>query len=407
LTISIFCGIIKKDMSTYVIEDECIGCGECISSCPLGIIELFNDVATIGQGCNLCGMCVDTCPTQAIIIEKKVEIIKSDNYKGVWIFAEQRLNKLVPVSLELLSVGRKLANKLKVDLSAILLGGGVGELTSQLIACGADKVYLVDSNLLVDYCEDTYTKAIVDLILEYKPEIFLFGATNIGRALAPRIAARLKTGLTADCTELEIDEEGKLLQTRPAFGGNVMATIITPIQRPQMATVRPKVMPKSVPVLDRTGEVINVKPDIKKEDIRTKILNLVKEITEEVNLEEADIVVAGGRGLQKAENFKLISDLATILGGAVAASRAAVDAGWISHHHQVGQTGKTVCPKLYIACGISGAIQHLVGMQTSECIIAINKDKDAPIFNVATYGIVGDLFDVLPALTEEFKKVLN
>jgi electron transfer flavoprotein alpha subunit len=394
-------------MRIYVIEDECIGCGDCIQICPVGIIELSNDVAAIGQGCNLCGMCVDVCPTQAIIIEKKVEVIRDNNYKGVWIFAEQRLNKLVPVSLELLGVGRKLADKLNVELSAILLGDGVGELTSQLIAVGADKVYLVDSNLLTDYCEDTYTKAIVDLILEYKPEIFLFGATNVGRALAPRIAARLKTGLTADCTELEIDEEGKLLQTRPAFGGNVMATIITPTQRPQMATVRPKVMPKPIPVVDRTGEVIHVKPDIKKEDIRSKILNLVKEITEEVNLEEADIIVAGGRGLQKAENFKLISDLATILGGAVGASRAAVDAGWISHYHQVGQTGKTVCPKLYIACGISGAVQHLVGMQTSEYIIAINKDKDAPIFNVATYGIVGDIFEVLPVLTEEFKKVLS
>lgn len=394
-------------MGIRIIEDECIGCEECIQSCPLAIIELFNDIVRIGQGCNLCGICVDVCPRQAIIIEKKVEIIKDDTYKGVWIFAEQRLNKLVPVDLELLSVGKKLANKLKVELSAILIGEGVGDLTAQLIACGADKVYLIDSAILANYCEETYTKAICDLILEYKPGIFLLGATNIGRALAPRIAARLKTGLTADCTELEIDEEGKFLQTRPAFGGNVMATIITPKQRPQMATVRPKVMPKPIPEQGRTGEVINVKPDIKKEDIRTKILNLVKEITEEVNLEEAEIIVAGGRGLQKGENFKLISDLATILGGAVGASRAAVDANWISHYHQVGQTGKTVCPKLYIACGISGAVQHLVGMQTSECIVAINKDKDAPIFNVATYGIVGDLFEILPALTEEFKKILG
>lgn len=391
-------------MSISIIEDKCIGCEECIDICPFAIIELSNGIATIGQGCNLCGMCVDVCPTQAIVIEKKVEVTKTDNYKGVWIFAEQRSKKLAPVSLELLGIGKKLANKLKVELTAVLLGEEVGELTPQLIASGADKVYLVDSDILANYCEDTYTKAIVDLILEYKPEIFLLGATNIGRALAPRIAARLKTGLTADCTELEIDEENRFLQTRPAFGGNLMATIITPDQRPQMATLRPKVISKPTPEINRTGEIIKVKPNITREDIRTKILNLVKEIAEEVNLEEADIIVAGGRGLQNAENFKLISELAKVLGGAVAASRAAIDAGWISHHHQVGQTGKTICPKLYIACGISGAIQHLVGMQTSECIVAINKDKDAPIFNVATYGIVGDLFEVLPALTDEFKK---
>ncbi|MEW6097387.1 MAG: electron transfer flavoprotein subunit alpha [bacterium] len=394
-------------MSIRIIEDKCIGCEECVQVCPVGIIELSNGIATIGQGCNLCGMCSDVCPTQAIVIEKKVEVIRDDDYKDVWIFAEQRSKKLASVSLELLGVGKKLAKRRGVELSAVLLGDGVGDLTYQLIASGADKVYLVESDVLAHYCEDTYTKAIVNLILEHKPEIFLLGATNIGRALAPRIAARLKTGLTADCTELEIDEENRFLQTRPAFGGNLMATIITLNQRPQMATVRPKVMPKPAPESNRTGEIIKVKPNITREDIRTKILDLVKEITSEVNLEEANIVVAGGRGLQSAENFKLVSELAKVLGGGVAASRAAVDSGWISHYHQVGQTGKTICPKLYIACGISGAIQHLVGMQTSECIVAINKDKDAPIFNVATYGIVGNLFEILPALTEEFKKILG
>ncbi|MFH1564170.1 MAG: FAD-binding protein [Nitrospirota bacterium] len=405
-------------MSINVLSDKCIGCEECIRICPFGIIELSNSVAEIGQGCNLCGMCVDTCPTQAIVIEQnrfktwKTQIAKTDESKGVWIFAEQRSKKLVPVSLELLGIGRKLADKLQANLSAILLGDGVGELTSQLVASGADKVYLADMDVLANFCEDTYTKVIVDLILEHKPEIFLLGATHIGRALAPRIAARLKTGLTADCTQLEIDEENRFLQTRPAFGGNLMATILTPAQRPQMATVRPKAMPKPIPDAHRTGEaclvkIIEVTPNITKEDIRTRILNLVKEIREEVNLEEANIIVSGGRGLQNAENFKLISDLAKVLGGAVGASRAAVDADWISHHHQIGQTGKTICPKLYIACGISGAIQHLVGMQTSDCIVAINKDKDAPIFNVANYGIVGDLFEVMPALTKEFERVLG
>lgn len=393
-------------MNIYIIKDKCIGCKECVSICPFRIIELVEGTVIVGQGCNLCGLCVEACPVQAIVIEKKAKKDTNiDDYKGVWIFAEQRSQKLAPVSLELLGVGRKLANKLGVELGAILLGYEVEELASQLIASGADKVYLVDSDILTNYCENTYTKVIVDLILAQKPEIFLLGATSRGRTIAPRIAARLKTGLTADCTELEIDEENIFLQTRPAFGGNLMATILTPNHRPQMATVRPKVMPKPTPEVNRTGEIIKVKPNVTKEDIKTKILSLVKEIKEEVNLEEAEIVIGGGRGLQSAENFKLISELAKVLGGAVAASRAVVDAGWISHYHQVGQTGKTICPKLYIACGISGAIQHLVGMQTSECIVAINKDKDAPIFNVATYGLVGDLFEILPVLIEEFKKI--
>lgn len=393
-------------MSIFVEKDKCSGCEACVSVCPFRVIELVDSLAIIGQGCNLCGACVDVCPVQAIVIEKKTkEVINLSDYKGVWIFAEQRSKKLASVSLELLGIGRKLANKLGVELSAVLLGDEVGEISAQLIDTGADKVYLIESNLLANYCENSYTKVIVDLILENKPEIFLLGATNIGRALAPRIAARLKTGLTADCTELEIDDENRLLQTRPAFGGNLMATILTPNRRPQMATVRPKVMQKPIPGTNREGKIIKVTPAITQEEIRTKILNLIKEIKEEVNLEEAEIVVAGGRGLQSGENFKLIIELANVLGGAVAASRAAVDADWISHHHQVGQTGKTICPKLYIACGISGAIQHLVGMQTSDCIVAINKDKDAPIFNVANYGIVGDLFEVIPALTEEFKKV--
>ncbi len=395
-------------MNIYVVHDKCLGCEECIRSCPFGIIELVDGLAQIGQGCNLCGMCVDSCPTQAIVIEKTTQSApKIDEYKGVWIFAEQRSKKLVPVSLELLGIGRKLADKLQTSLSAILLGEDVGELTTQLVASGADKIYLANMAVLADFCEDSYTKVIADLIVEHKPEIFLLGATYIGRALAPRIAARLKTGLTADCTQLEIDEEGRFLQTRPAFGGNLMATILTPTHRPQMATVRPKVMPLPIPDAQRTGEIVEIILDIAKEDMRTRIVSLVKELKEEVNLEEADIIVSGGRGLQNADNFKLISDLAKVLRGAVGASRAAVDAGWISHHHQIGQTGKTVCPKLYIACGISGAIQHLVGMQTADCIVAINKDKDAPIFNVASYGIVGDLFEVIPALTKEFERILS
>ncbi|MBM3253998.1 MAG: electron transfer flavoprotein subunit alpha/FixB family protein, partial [Candidatus Omnitrophica bacterium] len=247
-----------------------------------------------------------------------------------------------------------------------------------------------------------------DLIREYKPEILLCGATSIGRSLIPRVAVKLNTGLTADCTSLDIDLENRLLlQTRPAFGGNIMATIICPNFRPQMATVRHKVMKEAIPQNSRKEEVIIKEYPDTEHYSRTKLVDVVEELTQTVNLAEADIIISGGRGLQKAENFKLIEELAMVLGGAVGASRSAVDSGWIAYSHQVGQTGKTVCPKLYIACGISGQIQHLAGMQSSEVIVAINKDPYAPIFKVATYGIVGDLFEIVPTLTAKFKEVLK
>jgi electron transfer flavoprotein alpha subunit len=282
-------------------------------------------------------------------------------------------------------------------------------MSKQLIHFGADKVYVVDHPLLKQYQTNAYTKAIVSLINKYKPEIMLFGATILGRDLAPRIATRLQIGLSADCVQLAIDKEKRLLeQTKPAFGGNVMATIVIPNHRPQMATIRPNVMKRLDPQTSRTGEIIKVDDvSIQADDLFTKIIDIVQETESAVNIQEAKIIVAGGFGLGKAENFGMLKELADLLGGAVGASRAAVDADWIPSYHLVGQTGKTVQPKLYIACGISGCIQHIVGMQSSETIIAINKDPKAPIFNIATYGIVGDAMEIVPALVKTFREKLG
>lgn len=332
-----------------------------------------------------------------------------DSYSGLWIFAEQLDGKLMNVALELLGAGRKLADDLNVPLSAVLLGDVVNGMAQQLIHFGADQVYSVTHPLLRKYEIGVYTKSLASLIDRYRPEILLFGATSIGRELAPRVATRLRTGLSADCTGLEIDHEKRLLvQTKPAFGGNLMATIIIPNHRPQMATVRPNVMTPLEPQTSRTGKIIQVDDiSLQAEDFLTKILDVVRDSDSAVNLQEADVIVAGGCGLGKAENFRLIKELADLLGGAVGASRYAVDADWIPSSHLVGQTGKTVHPKLYIACGISGAIQHLVGMETSDVVVAINKDPNAPIFNVATYGIVADIFEIIPVLIKTFREKLN
>jgi electron transfer flavoprotein alpha subunit len=331
-----------------------------------------------------------------------------DEYKGLWIYAEQRDGTLMNVALELLGAGRELADILGVPLSAILLGDGTDEIAKQLIHFGADQLYVLDHPLLKQYETNIYTKAIASLIEKYHPEIVLFGATFTGRELAPRLATRLQVGLSADCTELSIDQNRLLVQTKPAFGGNVMAKIIIPNHRPQIATVRPNVMKRLEPQSSRTGQIINVDDiSLQAEDLLTKVIDIVQETESGVNIQEAKIIVSGGFGLGKAENFSLIKELADVLGGAVGASRAVVDADWISSYHLVGQTGKTVQPKLYIACGISGCIQHIVGMQSSEVIIAINKDPNAPIFNIATYGIVGDLVEIVPAITKVFKEKLG
>ena len=329
-----------------------------------------------------------------------------NQYKDIWVFAEQRQGKITPVVIELLGEGRKLADTKGIKLNAILLGKDVNGLAEELIAYGAETVYVADDPLLENFTTDGYTKVIVDAVNEIKPEIVLIGATNIGRDLAPRIASRLNTGLTADCTKLEIDpEDGKIKQTRPAFGGNIMATIICPDARPQMSTVRPGVMDKAVRNDDNKGNIVPLKYDIKESDIRTKIIEIVKHAVEKVSLTDANIIVSGGLGLQNADGFKLIEELADKLGGVVGSSRAAVDAGWLDKSHQVGQTGTTVKPNLYIACGISGAIQHLAGMKESSIIVAINKDPDAPIFSVADYGIVGDLYKVIPEIISEIDAV--
>ena len=396
-------------MSIKIIKEKCVGCGLCVKVCPYSAIELIDKLPVIKDNCTYCGECVRACKFGAMLLEKP-EKIKTNlkDYSGVWVFCEQRNGVLQSVAYELLGEGRKLADKLNTELCGVLLGDGLKDKTSQLIWRGADKVYLVSSPELKNYCPDAYADVLTDLIQKYKPAIMLTGATSIGRSLIPRVAVKVRAGLTADCTGLEIDDEKKiLLQTRPAFGGNIMATIISPNHRPQMATVRHKVMKEAEVNKKLSGEVIEVKPREVSLRSRTELLKQIEEVEKTVNLTEANIIVSGGRGLKGPENFSLLEELALALGGALGASRAAVDSGWIGYSHQVGQTGKTVCPKIYIACGISGAIQHLIGMQSSDIIIAINRDPHAPIFKTATYGIVGDLFEVVPLLIKRFKEVLK
>ena len=392
-------------MGIEIIQDKCVGCGLCLKSCPFGAIELDEGVAGIKDNCTLCGACVDSCKFGAIVLRKARGAEGAlDEYRGVWVFAEQKQGKVQGVAFELLGAGRKLAAAREASLSAVLIGGGSPGEAKRLIAAGADRVYLAEHPGLAAFLEEPYARLLVRLIREKKPEIVLTGATAIGRSLIPRVAAELATGLTADCTGLEIDaEKGLLLQTRPAFGGNIMATIITPSHRPQMATVRHKVMKEAVLDPARAGEIVRVAVSDSDLASRTRLLASVDEAAATVNITEADVIVSGGRGLKGPEHFALLTALAQALGGAVGASRAAVDAGWIPYSHQVGQTGKTVQPKIYIACGISGAIQHLVGMQSAETIIANNKDPEAPIFKVATYGLVGDVFEVVPLLVKKLQ----
>jgi len=391
-----------------IIQDKCVGCGACLSSCPYGAISMQDNLALIDDDkCTLCGACVASCGFDAILIRKDKVDEKTDlsAYKGVWVFAEQKGGVVQSISYELLGEGRKLADTLGVELAAVILGKDIEDAVKELGFRGADKVYAVAHPELEHFHDEPYSRILTDLIRQHKPEIVLCGASTIGRALIPRVAIQVHTGLTADCTGLAIDEERRiLLQTRPAFGGNIMATIICPNHRPQMSTVRHKVMKEPERDTSKKAEVITKSYDKKTLASRTSVEKVVEEATNLIKLTDADIIVSGGRGLKNPENFRLVEALAKAIGGAVGASRAAVDSGWIPYSHQVGQTGKTVAPKLYIACGISGAIQHLVGMQSSDCIIAINKDPDAPIFKVANYGIVGDLFEVVPALTRKLQE---
>ncbi|RBW69183.1 electron transfer flavoprotein subunit alpha/FixB family protein [Bacillus taeanensis] len=328
-----------------------------------------------------------------------------EDYKGVWVFIEEIEGTIAPVSLELLGAGRKLADKRGVELAGLLIGDNMKHLVNTVFEYGADIAYVYDQPIFKHYRTESFMKALLECSQKYKPEIILFGATSTGKDLASAVATDLPTGLTADTTELDVEEDtGLLLASRPAFGGNIMATILCKKYRPQMATVRPKVMKALSRQVGRTGKVIEETIELKEQDIRTKVLEIVRETKKKVRIDEADIIVAGGKGLGSSSGFQIIHQLADTLGGAVGASRDVVEAGWIEHHHQVGQTGVTVTPKIYFAVGISGAIQHLVGMRNSDLIIAINKDPDAPIFQACHYGIVGDAFEIIPVLIEEFQK---
>ncbi|OEU55623.1 MAG: electron transfer flavoprotein subunit alpha [Desulfuromonadales bacterium C00003096] len=394
----------------YIVKNKCVGCGLCLKACPFAALTLQESLALIDvDKCTLCGACVEVCPYDAIETRHVPDTAQDlSDYHGVWVFAEQKNGMVQPIAYELLGEGRKLADTLGMSLCAILIGHDIQLQVAALTSRGADRVYLVDRAELTYFQDEPYAKVLSELVRRHKPAILLYGATSIGRSLAPRVAVAVNAGLTADCTGLSIvPETGDLLQTRPTFGGNIMASIISPDNRPQMATVRHKVMKEAVVVEGRSGEVVVEQIADALLRSRTRRLRFEAEQETTMNIAEANIIVSGGRGLQAPENFRLIRDLAEVLGAGVGSSRAAVDAGWIPYSHQVGQTGKTVCPKIYIACGISGQIQHLAGMSSSDLIIAINKDKDAPIFKVANYGLVGDLFVILPLLIREFKKVLK
>jgi len=435
-------GKIKKPRGVArLIPGKCIACGaRCQESCPKDAIEMNDqgEPIIIVENCIGCRKCVKVCPTEALemyltpeeqklldelakqagakaaaeveeVVEEEAEVAaRLKEYKGVWVFVEQTDGKPATVSWELLGVGADLAKTLGVDLCTVVIGDKMEDLCQESFAYGASKAYLMDDPLFHHYRTEPYYKAICQLVDKYKPEIMLLGATGLGRDLAGAVATELKTGLTADCTGLTIDDKRYLLQTRPAFGGNIMATILTERTRPQMATVRPHVMPMPEKDSSRKGDIIREYPAIKEEDIAVKVLEVIDTCAQgadAVDIAAADVIVSGGRGMRAKENFSMLQELADELGGVVGSSRGAVEAGFMPAERQVGQTGKTVRPKIYIACGISGAIQHLVGMQESDVIIAINHDKQAPIFEVATYGIVGDVFQVVPAITNRIKEL--
>ena len=395
-------------MSNLITIDEtlCIGCGICVETCPFGSITLVNNVPVVSDTCTLCGSCAHDCPVGAIVItrpETKAKV--ASEAEDVWVWLEISDNQIKQVSLELLGIARELADTRKENVAGILIGDELEGLAEIAIAHGADKVWRISSRELKYYETGLYTAAVVELAKRYHPSVILFGATYNGRDLAPRVAARLRTGLTADCTGLAIEPStGHLLQTRPAFGGNIMATILTPNHRPQLATVRSGVIKKPSADYSRAGEIIDL-PCPEPRFRLSNILGFIPSSKPVVRLEEADIIVAGGRGVGGSKGLKLLERLAQVLGGQLAVSRGPVDEGWISSEYQVGQTGKVVAPRLYIACGISGTVQHLVGIQSASTIVAINKDPRAPIFKVADYGLVGDLFEIVPRLINKLSNL--
>jgi electron transfer flavoprotein alpha subunit len=397
-----------------VITENCTACKLCEKACSYGAISMTGapepkagrPTAVIDLSkCTICGACVDACKRFKAIVITRVTFKGQDvkKHSGIAVFAEHRRGKLASVVQEIIGAARELQKDLSTPVIAILVGSGVKKFTEELLSYGVDEIWMIDNPTIGDFDEDVQAELTAEIVMEKKPEIFLGGGTVVGRSLLPRVAAKILTGLTADCTELSIDPSTMLLrQTRPAFGGNIMATILTQNHRPQMATVRHKVMKPAEKVQTPSGRVIEF-PHIRVPVSKLEFLEFVEEKTATVNLVEADVIVSGGRGLKDPKNFALIEKLALAAGGAVGSSRAAVDAGWIPYSHQVGQTGKTVKPKVYIACGISGAIQHLAGMKGADMIIAINSDPNAPIFDVAHYGIVGDLFQVVPELTKRIE----
>lgn len=394
-------------MAMIVDKETCVGCGACVAVCPVGAISLEDKACIDADSCIGCGACVNACPVGAISAEGAVAKKEVENNHGtdLWVVTELENGEPVGVTYELIGVASDLAAKAGEKCCAVLVAAEAGDVPQKLIAAGADKVYVIADARFADYNTDLYTDAICQLIDAYKPSALLIGATADGRDLAPRIAARKMTGLCADCTELDIDTENQVVEwTRPALGGNILATILCKETRPQMGTVRPKVFKAKPMDATRTGEVINFTC----ENLVTSPVELLKKEavggTSSIKIEDAEVICSGGRGMGSADNFKILEEMAALFeNGTVAGSRAVVDEGWIGHSCQVGQSGKTVTPKIYFACGISGAIQHLAGMTGSDMVIAINKDANAPIFKTAQYGIVGDVNVILPKLIAKIK----
>lgn len=391
------------------ISEKCVGCGKCVASCPFGALSLVNRKAVASNACTMCGACVSGCPVKALSLPATGAAKKDlSAYKGVWAFIEISDNgqtqSVRPVGYELLSKGRELANQLGEELCAVVIGDNLTPYFAELSKYGTDKIYAVSGAGYHRYNTLAYANALITLIKKYNPSVVLFPSTYIGRDLSPRISSELFVGLTADCTGLSI-KEGNLIQTRPAFGGNIMADIKCPDYRPQMATVRPNVFKKVATTAGRMAAVVNETIAIPVEAGKVRIIEThMDPVSTQQKLDEAEVVIAGGRGMKDKAGFDLLEDLAAHLGGAVGASRAAIDLGLKPKEKQVGQSGVTVASKLYVACGISGAVQHIVGMEHSDVIIGINKDANAPIFNVCKYGLVGDAKQILPRILELLKK---
>lgn len=390
-----------------IILEKCIGCRKCLKICPVDALEIYY---TPEEEKILAEIAVRTKAAAPAVEEIDKEaaatLARLKEYRGVWVFIEQTAGEPAQVSWELLGAGTELARTLGVELCSVVIGDGVATLCQESFSYGATRAYLIDDPMFHHYRTEPYYKAICHLVRKYKPEIVLMGATGLGRDLAGAVATELQTGLTADCTGLAIDDRRFLLQTRPAFGGNIMATILTESTRPQMSTVRPHVMPLPQRDVSRRGEIIRETVPGKEEDFAVKVLEIIDNRKEgEVDVAAAEVIISGGRGMCAKENFSILQELADELDGVVGCSRGAVEAGWMPAERQVGQTGKTVRPKIYFACGISGAIQHLVGMQDSDVIVAINRDRQAPIFEVANYGIVGDVLQIIPALTNRIREM--